>query len=373
MGLSTAAKVGILTLIALIALGSIIIWKTELFMVREGFPMIGAFENIEGLTIGSEIRFRGFKVGKVLRIDPGPYDIKVYSVIDKKLEIPADSHLRIAYDGIVGLKYLEIRPGTSEALYEPPAELRGKRTAAIVDFIDIGSQNLVETKKILENIRAIVENKSLQNSVYQTVFTAEKIANDIAKLTEELRKTNQGIRSIVADPKFQENVKGTIRETKKTLSSANEFFETAGKINLRASGGVDLGSTANAALGNIDVVRNEDNYFRFGIGEGPTRTVSLLDMLFTSKVSDDFGYRIGLINNQLGGGLAYYPSLRAVLRGDIYDINNPRPNWPRLRFAYGYEMREYMDVMLQADDVLNEGQRNYTIGIRVKPPGEKVY
>jgi phospholipid/cholesterol/gamma-HCH transport system substrate-binding protein len=227
MGLSTAAKVGILTLIALIALGSIIIWKTELFMVREGFPMIGAFENIEGLTIGSEIRFRGFKVGKVLRIDPGPYDIKVYSVIDKKLEIPADSHLRIAYDGIVGLKYLEIRPGTSEALYEPPAELRGKRTAAIVDFIDIGSQNLVETKKILENIRAIVENKSLQNSVYQTVFTAEKIANDIAKLTEELRKTNQGIRSIVADPKFQENVKGTIRETKKTLSSANEFFETA--------------------------------------------------------------------------------------------------------------------------------------------------
>jgi ABC-type transporter Mla subunit MlaD len=373
MGLSTAAKVGILTLIALIALGSIIVWNTEIFMVRKGYPLIASFPNIEGLTIGSEVRFRGFKVGKVLRIDPGPYDIKVYAVVREDVEIPDDSHLRVAYDGIVGLKFLEIRPGTSKTLYAPPKELPGIKTAAIVDFIDIGSKNLVESKKILENVRMLIENRELQQALFHTVLTADKVASDLEKLTDELRKTNAGIQAIVADPKFQENVKGTIRETKKTLSSANEFFESAGKVNLRASGGVDLGSTANAVIGNIDVIRDENNYFRFGIGEGETRQVSLLDMLVTSKVDDRFGYRIGLINRQLGGGIAFYPSIRAVLRGDIYDVNNPRPNWPRLRLAYGYELRDYMDLMLRADDILNEGQRNYTFGIRIKPPGERVY
>jgi MlaD protein len=373
MGLSTAAKVGILTLVALIALGSIVVWKTELFMVRKGYPLIANFSNIEGLNVGSEVRFRGFKVGKVMRIDPGPYDIKVYSVVDEDIEIPSDSYLRVAYDGIVGLKYLEIRPGTAETLYKAPAELRGQKTSAIVDFIDIGSQNLVESKKILESIRKIVENKKLQDSIFDTILIANKVAMDIEKLTSELRKTNQGIQDIVGDPKFQENVKGTIRETERTLSSANKFFDSVGSINLRASGGIDVGSLSNSVIGNVDIVQSEKNYFRFGIGEGPTRQISMLDMLFNAEISNDFGYRIGVINNQLGGGVAYNPSIKSVLRGDIYDINNPRPSWPKLRFGYAIEMRDYMDVTLTGDDLLNVGDRNISIGIRVKPPGEKVF
>jgi phospholipid/cholesterol/gamma-HCH transport system substrate-binding protein len=373
MILSTPAKVGILTLVAFIALASIIIWKTEIFMVRKGYELTGSFQSIEGLTIGSEVRYRGFKVGKVLRIDPGPHDIKVYSVIDRDIKFPQDSHLRVAYDGIVGLKFLEIRPGTSEATYKPTQVIPGIRTAAIVDFVDIGSQNLQETKRIMENIRMMIEDPVMQEAIRRTVFTADKTAMEIEKLTMELRETNQGIRDVVADPKFQQNVKGTIRETEKTLSSANEFFDAVGNINLRASAGLDVGSRANAVRGNVDVVQKQGNYFRVGIGEGPTRTVSLLDVLFAAKASQEFGYRLGVINNQIGGGIAFYPSQKVTFRGDIYDINNPRPNWPKLRLGYEYEMREYMDMMLKADDLLNEGNRNVSVGIQIKPPGERIY
>lgn len=373
MTLSTPAKVGILTLIALIALGAIIVWKTEIFMVREGYELVGSFENIEGLAVGSEVRYRGFKVGKVMRIDPGPQDIKVYSIISKEIKFPEDSHLRVAYDGIVGLKFLEIRPGTSEVAYAPPKILYGIKTAGIVDFVDIGSQNLQETKKIMENIRRIVENPQLQKSIMDTIFTADRVAADLEKLTTEIRQTNKGIQDVVADPKFQENVKGTIRETEKTLSSANRFFESVGKLNIRASAGVDIGSRANAVRGNVDIIQSERNYFRIGMGEGPTRQLGLLDVLFNSKVADDFGFRLGVINNQLGGGIAFYPSDKVVFRGDIYDINNPRPNWPKVRLGYEYEMRNYMDLTIKADDVLNEASRNISVGIRVKPPGEKIY
>ncbi len=373
MAISTPAKVGILTLAALIALALVIIWKTEIFMVGRGYEMIGSFDNIEGLTVGSEVRFRGFKAGKVLRIDPGPYDIKVYSVIDRDIKFSEDSTLRIAYDGIVGLKFLEVRPGTLEAIYAPPKLLYGIKTAGIVDFVDIGSQNLEETKRILESVRIMVENRELQESVSRTILTADKVATELEYLTVELRQTNQGIRDIVADPNFQENVKGTIRETKQTLSSANQFFESAGKIKLRASLGIDVGSKANAVRGNVDVVQSESSYFRIGMGEGPSRSPSLLDAFVASRASDRFGYRLGIISNQIGGGIAYFPSGQSALTGDLYDINNPRPDQPKVRLGYEQELVNYMDLTLKADDVLNEGSRNYSFGIRVKPPGESVF
>lgn len=373
MAVTTRAKVGMLTLIALIALATVIVWKTEIFRVREGYEMVGSFDNIEGLTIGSEVRFRGFKVGKVMAIDAGPYDIKVYTVIDRDIKFSEDSELRISYDGIVGLKFLEIRPGTSEVIYRPPTILYGIKTSGIVDFVDLGSQNLEESKRILENIRMIVENREMQDSIYHTVRTADKVAIELELLAMELRQTNQGISDVVADPKFQDNVKGTIRETRQTLASANNFFDSVGKIKLRASGGIDVGSKANSVRGNVDVVQSERNYLRFAMGEGPTRQLSLLDVLFVAKVNDGFGYRIGVINNQLGGGIALYPGRSMALRGDVYDINNPRPDYPKLRLGYELELVNYMDLTMGGDDVLNEATRNYTVGIRVKGPGEDLY
>lgn len=373
MQLSTSAKVGMLTIVALIALAIVSVWKTDLFMVREGYRMTGSFNNIEGLTQGSEIRYRGFKVGKVLKIDPGPYDIKVYAVIARDIKFPIDSTLRVSYDGIVGEKYLEIRPGTSETEYRAGDVLDGVKTSAIVDFVDVGTQNLQESKRILQDIRLLLEDPRLQQAIYGTVYAAQSVAVEADQLTKELRETNQGIRDIVGDPKFQKNVKGTIAETEKTLSNANQFFESVGKINMRASAGLDIGSRANAVQGDVDIVRDERNYFRIGMGEGPTRSIGLLDLLFTSQLNREWGYRIGVINNQIGGGVALFPTGYNLVRADIYDINNPRPLWPKIRLGYEHELRSYMDLALKADDLLNEGSRNFTFGIKVKPPGSKVF
>ena len=371
--MSTAVKVGIVTLVGLVLIAMVIIWKSEILLVGKGYELRASFESIEGLTVGSEVRFRGLKVGKVMRIDPGPYDIKIYSVISPDIKIPADSTLRVAYDGIVGLKYLEIRPGTSETLYTTQMELQGLRTAAIVDFIDIGSKNLEETKAILENVRRIIENPSLQHAFTDAIYTFDKAAINIDKLTEELRETNQGIKSIVGDPKFQANVKGTIAATDQTLSSANKFFENVGQVNMRASGGIDVGSRANAVRGDVDVIQSDNTYYRIGFGEGPTRQPGLLDFLMTNKVDGRVDYRLGLINSQLGGGVIYKTSPKGNVLADIYDINNPRPNNPRVRVGYEHEVQNYMDLLLQADDILNANNSNFMFGVRIKTPGERLF
>lgn len=373
MKLSATAKVGIMTVIALFVLGLIIVWKTEIFLLNQGREMIASFENVEGLSIGSEVRFRGLKVGKVIKLDPGPYDIKVFSVVDQHLKIPADSTLRVSYDGIVGMKFLEVRPGTSEVMYRAPNELMGSRTSSLVDFIDLGSKNLVQSRAILETVRKMIENPMTQRSFANTMYTIEKVANEAELLISELRAATHGLAEITADPTFQKNIKGTMAETSKTLTAANNFFDGFGKLKIRASGGVDLGTISNAVRGDVDIIQNENNYYRFGIGEGPTRQLSVHDFLLTTKTSSDFGYRLGIINNQLGGGMILNTSPNSAFIGDIYDINNPKPKSPKFRLGYEYQVRDYMDVLLQADDVINDGGRNFMLGIRVKPLNDKLY
>jgi hypothetical protein len=168
-------------------------------------------------------------------------------------------------------------------------------------------------------------------------------------------------------------VKGTIRETEKTLTSANKFFDAVSSLKMRASAGIDVGTRANAVRADVDVMQNENNYFRLGLGEGPTRQPSLVDVLFNSKIGDRYGFRLGIISNQIGGGMAIFPSEHISLRGDIYDINNARPNWPKIRLGYEQEMTDFMDVTVKADDILNSGDRNIMLGVKVKPPKEKIY
>lgn len=366
MKLSTAAKVGLFTVIGLIVLAVMISWKANLGLIRQGYRLIGSFSNIEGLTIGSEVRYRGLNVGQVLKIDPGVEDIKIYAVIKKGIKIPADSTLRVSYDGIVGQKFLEIRPGTLEAiLYEPGDTLQGISTAGIVDFVDIAAQNLQETRAILANFRLIVEDPSVQYALKNAVFTAEKAALEIDKLASELRETNAGIRAITTDPKFQDNVKGTVSETHKTLESANTFFEGFGKISLRPSADVQYGSANNVVRGNLDFYQSQRDYLRVGIGEGPTRDLGLQDLLISRRFMDVLALKLGMINNRLGGGLDLFPSERWVLSGDVYDISNPKPNVPKIRITSAHEVVNYLDLLLQADDIFNS-DRNYSIGVRIK-------
>ncbi|MFA5839347.1 MAG: MlaD family protein [Candidatus Margulisiibacteriota bacterium] len=373
MAITAKAKVGVFTLIALTSLAIVIAWKTDLLRMSEGYKLNGVFLSVEGLTVGSEVRYRGLNVGKVITINPSPYDITIQAVISKSIQFPSDSALRISYDGIVGQKYLEIVPGTTEAIYTSDKVLVGQKTSGVVDFVDIGAQNLQELKKIISSIADVVDSPKFREAFINTIYTADRVAAQLELLTEELRQTNQGIKAIVGDPKFQQSVKGTMDETAKTLTNANRFFDSVGSLDLRASGGFDIGTTANDVKGNIDVIQNSKNYLRFGLGEGPTRQMSLLDILFNSKVSDNWGFRLGVINNQLGGGVAYFPSAKTSLRGDIYDINNPRPNWPKVRLGYEYEFMDYMDLTVRADDVLNDTSRNFTIGVMVKPKNAQIY
>lgn len=357
--LSMPERVGVLVIVALIALAMVITWKSNIFLRVSGYELVGSFQNIEGLTVGSEVRYRGFNVGKVMRIDPSPDDIQVYTLIKRDIQIPADSYLRVGFDGLVGLKYLEIRPGKTTEVYTTGHMLEGRSTAGIVDFVDMGTQNLAELKKILVNVLSFIEDPQIQMSFRSAVLNLDKISRQLDSSTKALD-------AILSDKNFQQNVKGTIGETRKTLTSANQFFESIGSLRLVPSGDIYFGNLANQVKANLDITSADREYYRIAIGEGPASGgLGIQDVLIARKINDTMGMKLGMINTRLGGGLDFYVAPRLMFSTDLYDINN-KPGAPRLRLTSEYAFARFMTFNLQADNVLNTNNANYSVGVSVK-------
>lgn len=71
------------------------------------------FQNATGVSAGTDIRMAGIKVGTVTgtELDPISYQAIVTFAIDKQIEVPEDSSLKIASEGLLGGSYLELEPG----------------------------------------------------------------------------------------------------------------------------------------------------------------------------------------------------------------------------------------------------------------------
>jgi phospholipid/cholesterol/gamma-HCH transport system substrate-binding protein len=74
------------------------------------------FSNVEGINIGANIKIGGVNIGEVkdIVIDTTTYQIIVTIRVDEKYPIPSDSILAVSSSGLLGNKYIEIKPGSND-------------------------------------------------------------------------------------------------------------------------------------------------------------------------------------------------------------------------------------------------------------------
>jgi phospholipid/cholesterol/gamma-HCH transport system substrate-binding protein len=86
-----------------------------------GYPLSAEFDRIDGLTVGSDVRMAGVKVGSVTTtsIDPKTYLADVGFTVQKDIQLPTDSSAAIASQSLLGGKYLSLVPGGSEQMIGP--------------------------------------------------------------------------------------------------------------------------------------------------------------------------------------------------------------------------------------------------------------
>jgi len=78
-----------------------------------GYVLQARFDQIDGLSVGSDVRLAGIKVGSVVSSD---LDTKTFQAIIRfsvraGVKLPVDTALAVTQEGLLGGKYLSLIPG----------------------------------------------------------------------------------------------------------------------------------------------------------------------------------------------------------------------------------------------------------------------
>ncbi len=92
--------------------------STDLGRGRGGYSIKAAFDSVDGITVGSDIRLAGIKVGTVAdqKLDQESYQALITMAIDSNVKLPDDTSAKITSEGLLGEKYISLEPGGSETM-----------------------------------------------------------------------------------------------------------------------------------------------------------------------------------------------------------------------------------------------------------------
>ena len=85
------------------------------------YDVTASFRSAEGVTVGTDVRLAGVKVGTVtgLELDTDSFRATAQFAIDYDVRLPDDTSLVIASEGLLGGTFVEVLPGGSDFEYEP--------------------------------------------------------------------------------------------------------------------------------------------------------------------------------------------------------------------------------------------------------------
>ncbi|EEW25510.1 outer membrane lipid asymmetry maintenance protein MlaD [Rhodobacter ferrooxidans] len=116
------------------------------------YPLKASFRSVEGITVGSDVKLAGVKVGSItdLQLNPQTYfaDAEI-SMLDGVL-LPDDSAILISSEGLLGGNFIEVIPGGSPINLEPGQEIEDTQGAVslislLIKFVGNGAKDAVTT------------------------------------------------------------------------------------------------------------------------------------------------------------------------------------------------------------------------------------
>jgi phospholipid/cholesterol/gamma-HCH transport system substrate-binding protein len=243
--------VGSIVLIAILALICMIGAFGELPLIvtkHRSFDVFVQFPNAPGIQKNTPIRYCGYQIGKVFRVEPpkrlihldtgkAMNQVKVGLAIDNKFEhtIPSNVEIRVMKRSM-GSSYVEF--------VNPAAEPTGFITREIKKTFQggIGSSTEFIPKDVQEKLRVLVDNistvaidlheivgdrqnqKNIKSSLENFAIAASQ-AEETFKSIQTFSKTGQNAFSSVS-----EGLNDTLKQVRVTLNAINEGEGTVGKL-----------------------------------------------------------------------------------------------------------------------------------------------
>ena len=179
------------------------------------------FDNVSDMKYGTVVRYEGYAIGEVNKIEPersdNRYRFRIFVDVKKGWQIPADSVARIAASSFLAAKTIEIAGGRAPEMVQPGGEIPGGSPADMFTLMssvaaEIGDLSNSSLKPMLAKISDMIDRIGTStegnlnqlfgslNSIARSVQDkTPQIANDLAKLTAQLNTEMGQIDKILSD------------------------------------------------------------------------------------------------------------------------------------------------------------------------------
>ncbi|WP_243694501.1 MlaD family protein [Aquifex aeolicus] len=188
MRLTTELKLGAFVVAVSLAFAFLVLTFGEIpFFQPKMKEYLVYFDEVAGLSKGAEVRVSGVRAGKVKEIILERGKVKVVFEVKEEIPIYRDAIASIGTLGLMGDKYLAVKPGSPESGELPPrSEIKNVKTVSDTDkLIASLTQTAEEFKKVAQNLNTILlENRE---NLRQTIAHLNYLIKNLNEITEQNR------------------------------------------------------------------------------------------------------------------------------------------------------------------------------------------
>lgn len=230
--------------------------------------------SVNGLFVGSPVKYQGVEIGKVMRIHVNPKDLNsilVDTKIRKGFPVKKDMTATLMYTGITGLKFVELSGGenASENL-GPRGEIRtgrglGEKAEDIVSNIDsavksinflLSPDNQKKISLFLENaeksseiLSSVLENK--RDNLESSITNIEKASVDFGKVTGNLFEISDNLNKLTE--RLEAESEGALTNLSKRFSD-----EEMGKVLQNLEAFIEAASSSLTKIESVLIHQQEE-------------------------------------------------------------------------------------------------------------------
>ena len=144
----TEVLAGAAVLAAALAFVAYAAQTTGLSGSADTYTLKASFRSVEGITLGSDVRMAGVKVGTITSLDLNPktFFADATVTVQDDLQLPDDSAILISSEGLLGGNFIELVAGGSETNLQPGAEIEDTQGSVslislLMKFVGSGSND----------------------------------------------------------------------------------------------------------------------------------------------------------------------------------------------------------------------------------------
>ncbi len=219
MKTTNESKIGLFVLIAF-ALFVVILWKLDVVELQQYDSIKIYFNRVDGLEAGAPVQLSGVTLGEIQSISvkrdsENVTRVEVMAKIIQGVDIGLDCQIRIASQGLLGVKFLEVIPGNTLGVPKSGYYI-GEDPVKLEDVIRTGERVAIKMETTVDAINDLIQDDDVRATVRDNV-------DNLSVLIRDLRSTIGSINEVLNGVKNGQGLIGKLLTDEKLYSDLQEM------------------------------------------------------------------------------------------------------------------------------------------------------